>query len=271
MYRGHKLVQHGGGIDGFVTSTGFLPFDNIGIFVVNNAASSISSHISSYATDLLLDLDPIDRYAKMKADQKTAKESQEKDKKEERVEGTQPSHALKDYSGDYEHPAYGVIAITNSGDSLIGKYNSFDFTLAHFHYDIFSTKNNVNFNDQKISFLTNKKGDVDNILVALEPAVDDIIFAKKPSQALTGADYLKQFVGEYKIGEMMIKVELKGNNVLTVSPTGQPTLELEPYKEYEFNFKGISGYSTKFKIENGKSVEMILNQPNGVFTAKRIH
>ncbi len=105
MYRGHKLVQHGGGIDGFVTSTSFLPFDNIGVFVVNNAASSISSHVSSYAIDLLLGLDPIDRYAKMKEDRKKAEEQKEKDKKDERIEGTQPSHPLKDYAGEYEHPA----------------------------------------------------------------------------------------------------------------------------------------------------------------------
>jgi len=59
MYRGHKLVQHGGGIDGFVTSTSFLPFDNIGVFVVNNAASSISSHVTSYDIDLLLGLVPL--------------------------------------------------------------------------------------------------------------------------------------------------------------------------------------------------------------------
>jgi hypothetical protein len=58
---------------------------------------------------------------------------------------------------------------------------------------------------------------------------------------------------------------------LTAIPAGQPAIELEPYKENEFNFKGISGYSTKFTVENGKIVEMILNQPNGVFTAKRVN
>lgn len=270
MYRGYKLVQHGGGIDGFVTSTSFLPFDNIGVFVVNNAASAISSHVTSYAIDLLLGLDPVDRYAKMKEDQKKAEESKEKDKKEERVEGTQPSHPLKDYAGEYEHPAYGIFSVTNSGDSLTGKYNSFNFTLEHFHYDVFQTKDNVNFDNEKISFLSNKKGDIDKLAISLEPAVDDIVFTKKPSKALSDADYLKKFVGEYQIGEMIIKVELKGNNVLTASPTGQPTLELEPYKENEFNFKGLSGYSTKFTIENGKAVEMIFYQPNGVFTAKRM-
>lgn len=51
----------------------------------------------------------------------------------------------------------------------------------------------------------------------------------------------------------------------------QPTNELEPYKENEFNFKGIFGYSIKFTVEYDKAIEMILNQPNGVFTAKRVN
>ncbi len=207
----------------------------------------------------------------MKENQKKAEEQKKEDKKDERIEGTQPSHSLKDYAGEYEHPAYGVFSITNSSDSLTGKYNSFNFTLEHFHYDIIQSKDDIVFSEQKISFLSNKKGDIDKLTISLEPAVDDIVFVKKPSKSLSDADYLKQFVGEYKIGQMTIKVELKGNNVLTASPTGQPTIELEPYKENEFNLKGISGYSTKFTIENGKAVEMIFNQPNGVFTAKRVN
>ena len=270
MYRGHKFVQHDGGIDGFVTSTTFLPFDNLGVFVVNNAASSISSYVTSYAVDLLLGFEPIDRYAKNKEDRKKA-EDQQKEQKDEPIKGTHPSHPLKDYAGEYEHPAYGVFALTNSGDSLAGQFNSFDFKLEHFHYDVFKTKDNEDYGSRKVSFLSNKKGDINKLSASLEPAVDDIVFTKKPSQALTGADYLKQFIGSYKIGEMIIKVELKGNNVLIAIPTGQPTIELEPYKENEFNFKGISGYSTKFTVEHGKAVEMILNQPNGVFTAKRVN
>ena len=51
---------------------------------------------------------------------------------------------------------------------------------------------------------------------------------------------------------------------------GKLTIELVPNKENEFDFKGLAGYSTKFVIKNGKAIEMILNQPNGVFTAKRM-
>ncbi len=182
MYRGYKWVQHSGGIDGFTTSTSFLPFDNIGIFVVNNAASSISSLAAMYAMDLLLDLEPVDRYAKMKTAREKAKE-QEKDKKEEeRVENTQPSHALTDYAGEYEHPAYGLVSITHDSDTLSGNFNTFEFGLEHYHYDVFETDGDLVFRELKITFATNSKGDIDRLLVQLEPTVDEIIFSRKTSE-----------------------------------------------------------------------------------------
>jgi len=182
MYRGHKIVQHSGGIDGFTTSTSFLPFDHIGIFVVNNAASSISGPIAMYATDLLLDLEPIDHYAKMKESQKKAKEQESEKKEEERVEGTQPSHPLSAYSGQYEHPAYGVVTIEYKDDSLTGKFNSFEFPLEHFHYDVFQSKNEIAFRKMKLSFTSNLKGDIDKLAILLEPAVKKIVFTKKTQE-----------------------------------------------------------------------------------------
>ena len=269
MYRGHKWVQHGGGIDGFTTSTSFLPFDEMGIFVVNNAASPISSMAAMYAMDLLLNLEPVDRYAKMKESREKAKEEEKEKKKEEPVKGTQPSHTLADYAGVYEHPAYGLMTIAYDGDSLSGKFNTFNFSFEHYHYDVFKTRGEVAFREMKISFASNTKGDIDKLMVQLEPMVDDIVFSRKPSEKLSEKAYLEKFIGEYKIEEMVIKVTFKGD-VLVAMPTGQPTMELDPYKENEFNFKGLQGYSVTFNLENGKAIEMVLHQPNGIFTAKRV-
>ena len=35
-YRGHKWVQHGGGIDGFISQMAWLPNDSIGVVVLSN-------------------------------------------------------------------------------------------------------------------------------------------------------------------------------------------------------------------------------------------
>ncbi|MEP7269314.1 MAG: serine hydrolase domain-containing protein, partial [Saprospiraceae bacterium] len=54
-YRGHYRVEHGGGIDGFITTTGFFPNDSIGIFVCS-ADGNISSPIRNWIADRMLNL-----------------------------------------------------------------------------------------------------------------------------------------------------------------------------------------------------------------------
>lgn len=180
MYRGHKLVEHGGSIDGFYTSVSFMPFDSVGVFAVDNGNSSITVYASMYAFDLLLGLEPIDGYARMKEDQEKTRKAEEKKKKEEHIEGTKPSHQLNEYTGQYEHPAYGIVVIELEGDSLSGKFNSFDFILKHWHYDVF--KCNFRNSDYKILFFSNENGDIDKLAIQLEPAVNDIVFSKKTSK-----------------------------------------------------------------------------------------
>jgi CubicO group peptidase (beta-lactamase class C family) len=54
-YRGHYRVEHGGGIDGFITTTGFFPSDSIGIFVSSNQGG-VSSSIRNFIADRMLKL-----------------------------------------------------------------------------------------------------------------------------------------------------------------------------------------------------------------------
>ncbi len=177
MYRGHKHVRHGGGIDGFITSTNFLPFDDVGVFVVNNAASGISHQIALYVIDVMLGLEPVDRYAEWKENRAKAAEK-ESQKTDDRIEGTTPSHPLTDYEGVYEHPAYGKVMITANEKDLSGSFNSFNFVLNHYHYDVFQSTDDAEFENTKITFHTNIKGEIDRLSSPIEPMVDPIIFTK---------------------------------------------------------------------------------------------
>lgn len=57
-----------------------------------------------------------------------------------RIEGTEPSHALEDYAGIYEHPGYGELKIELKDGALQALYNSFVMPLRHYHYDTFEMK-----------------------------------------------------------------------------------------------------------------------------------
>lgn len=51
---------------------------------------------------------------------------------------------------------------------------------------------------------------------------------------------------------------------------GQPQYELVPTKGLSFDIKGLAGFSRGFqKDASGKIAEIVFNQPNGVFRAKR--
>jgi len=278
-YRGHRFVHHGGAIDGFYFLNGFLPNDNDGAVILTNLAGTPFLQIAmGYVLDIVLELDPVweklnqEKWKETQENRKKAKEEETK-KEENRVKDTQPSHALEDYAGEYEHPAYGIIPIKFVNDELTGKFNSNNFKLKHWHYDIFK---GVDAEDTEaggdgimITFITSTKGDVDKLTVPLEPAVSPIVFKRKASQEMMDPKYLSQFPGDYEIMGVTATVSLQGD-ILFVDVPSQPRYELVPYKDKEFTFKGIEGYSVKFVLENGKATEIIVTQQGTVLRGKRI-
>ena len=273
-YRGHRMAEHGGNIDGFSSLVTLLPQENIGIVVLSNMNGSPVPYILTYnVIDRLLALEEIPWNERFKKEHDEFKEAEArgKDKSEtDRVSGTSPSHALEAYSGDFEHPGYGTISVQQNGDQLKAVYNSMELPLKHYHYDTFEAnveRFDVNI---KMSFSTNIKGDVDTLSAPMEPAVKDIVFKRVPNKQMTDRSFLEQFTGLYEVMGMTMTVALKGENALTVSIPGQPTLELVPYKDTEFHVKGLSGFSVEFKRdESGAITEALLVEPYGAFTAKK--
>src|ERR1700726_197198 len=54
-----------------------------------------------------------------------------------RRKDTHPAHELADYAGDYEHPAYGVMSITEQGGALHWSWRGMYATMVHRHYETF--------------------------------------------------------------------------------------------------------------------------------------
>jgi hypothetical protein len=275
QYRGHKRVAHGGNIDGFSALVSLLPQDNLGMVVLTNRNGNPLPNIASlYATDLLLQMPPVDWNARVKADVAKAQEAEKQKTADESVArklGTKPSHTLAEYAGEYEHPGYGIIAVKFDGKNLKARFNSFNMPMEHWHYDVFRAAVEED-PDEKftITFYTNDKGDLDRIEVPLEPTVKAIVFTRKPAAEMSDPKFLAQFAGEYDLAGQTVKVAIKGTNVLTVTVPGQPTYELEPYKETEFKLKGLTGYSLKFAMgKNQSAMTATFIQPNGNFTAAR--
>ena len=269
-YRGHKMVHHGGNIDGFSAMVSFLPQDNIGVVVLTNLnGTRLRDLLPYYVYDRLLSLEPVDWTARFKEDQKKQDAAEEEAKKKgytQRVAGTKPSHELKDYAGEFEHPGYGVFRVDLDGDKLKATFNRISSVLGHFHYDIFEAAEDPEnpFNKTKMTFDVGLKGDVDTLALALEPSVPAIVFKRRATQEMTQRRFLEPLTGEYQVGANVLKVTLQGDNKLVVSIQNQPPYELIPVKGTTFDLKGITGFSVEFKGN-----EIVLYQPNGTFTGKR--
>lgn len=270
-YRSHLRLEHSGGIDGFTALVSLLPRQKCGIVILANLTGApIHTTITNIVYDRLLSLEAItwqDRLGKLKAQMKTVEESKAKEDLQ-RLPNTQPAHPLKDYTGKFEHPAYGLLKIEEVGGKLQASFHGFISPLRHYHYDIFEAEDDV-LSKNKLCFLTNVKGEVDKVTSLFEPSVKELVFERVVEKKSLDKAALYKFTGDYEIAGSIIKISLRGDNLILAVP-GQPEYELVAIKEYEFNFKTLTGYSVVFQCdEAGKVTQVAFHQPNGVFAAKK--
>jgi len=184
-YRGRKLVQHGGGIDGFISQMSWLPRERIGIMVVTNMSGTnpVPNIVTRNVIDRLLGLAPIDwvaRTEKQLQDAKAKRLKQRADRAAERQPNTSPSHPLSAYGGTYEHPAYGRLSVQADGAALSLSFDGCNVPLKHFHYDVFEIDDPMDALplSGRVTFLMDSKGNIDRMAVPFEPSVKDIEFTR---------------------------------------------------------------------------------------------
>ncbi len=273
-YRGHVLLSHGGGIDGFTALVSLMPRDDMGLVILTNLGGSPTTQAVMYQVyDRLLDLDPVDwnaRFIKQRAEgeEEAAKAKEKED--EDRVPDTRTSLALEAYAGDYSHPGYGVLKITHTGDVLEMSYNDIAYQLQHYHFDVFEMENELMGMTQKLSFALDLKGNVASISVPIESAVDPIVFERMPEGKMRERAFLEQFTGDYLMDQVTFTFHIKGGDTLYVLVPGQPEYELVPYKGTQFTLEGVPGVTIEFiRDEAGTVTEAKVTQPEGVFTARK--
>lgn len=279
-YRGHYRVEHGGGIDGFITSTCFFPSDSLGIFVVSNQGAPTSA-IRNFIADRMLNLtarnwSQMQLTQRLKADSLVG--SAPNNDSLNQIKGTMPSHALVDYSGSYDNKGYGVVKVFIENDTTWIDYNEAGKRtksyLEHYHYDVFRTlsteEKSNNKNAPKINFNSDDRGMINSFAVQLEPSVEKIVFEKLPPDIEITEDELQKYVGDYDLTGVTVKVYIRGDGVLMVLVPGQPDYELIAAQEHEFRLKVAEGYSVKFEVDDQELVQSLsFVQPNGVFKAVR--
>lgn len=141
-YRGHKLVMHGGTIDGFRACVMLVPKSKVGVAVLVNLAGSQMPEATCYnIVDLLLGLPKKDwnSYISEEANKfEVAQANAMLARSDKRHANTAPSRDLAAYSGVYEDAAYGQAQVLLDGAKLAIQWSSFKSRLDHFHYETFT-------------------------------------------------------------------------------------------------------------------------------------
>jgi CubicO group peptidase (beta-lactamase class C family) len=273
-YRGEKVVQHGGGIDGFISAMSWMPRRKIGVMVLTNLSGTnpVPTIVVRAAYDRALGLEPVDWIARVKERQEEQERRAEEAESEEsdRVEGTSPSHPLGAYTGTFEHPGYGKLGVELAEGALQWTFHNVTGKLEHYHYDVFQiAEEPLNpLGGTKVMFRYDKRGTIDRVEVPLEANVDDIVFVRAADERLQNPTYLGQFVGEYDLAGTTATVELRGD-VLTLIVPGQPPYGLVPISEMHFDLEGLSGFSMEFRKTGDSVTELVAHQPNRTLVAKK--
>jgi len=179
-YRGRRRLTHSGCVDGFNASVSFMPTASIGIVVLTNMTGSpLVRSIPYNVFDRLLGLEPIDWNARFRKEERDKKAAAGKRSTDRRRRGTRPSHPLREYVGEYEHPGYGKLTVTLARRKLWAVHNGFTRPLEHVHYDQFEmVSRGVWPWRKKVTFNTGPKGQISSLSAALQEGVSDIVFKR---------------------------------------------------------------------------------------------
>jgi CubicO group peptidase (beta-lactamase class C family) len=145
-HAGHRIVHHGGNIDGNSALVAFIPEEKLGLVILTNMNStSLPSAVAHHVFDALLGI-PVERdwserilEARRRLDAQA--EVQRRQLDSAHVKGTSPSLALDAYAGTYSDSLYGDATVALEGGKLVLSYQSaYTGDLTHWHYDTFQVK-----------------------------------------------------------------------------------------------------------------------------------
>jgi hypothetical protein len=270
-YRGRLVTFHGGDLPGFHSQISFMPNDHIGVIVmvIGDHSAPLYDIVSYnvYERLLSLDLTPWSqrRLAIRLARKKAATEARAK-AGADRIPNTKPSHALNDYSGDYENPAYGTLHVGLQDNQLQFGLHEFHFPLSHFHYDRFDTPEDEQYGKFSVNFRTNPQGDIDSLLISLDEA--EVVFTRKPETI--DPKVLKQLAGEYLApGNVKFQVAYQPGAGLALLFAGGAPTRLIPINGLRFKTPQFSDDIYEFVMENGQVTALKERDPSGELTYPR--
>jgi hypothetical protein len=145
-YRGHDVVWHSGGIDGFRSLLGFLPDDDVGLVVLTNADQSLlPMAVFQTLVDAFLGHGVSGKWSENFRRMALADAEAAKKRRTElanaRLKNTQPALPLDRYTGTFaDNGAFGAARVHIEDGKLVIDAGRMQYDLSHWHHDQFQAR-----------------------------------------------------------------------------------------------------------------------------------
>jgi CubicO group peptidase (beta-lactamase class C family) len=279
-YRGRKVVEHGGNIDGMSALVAMMPEEKLGLVILTNMNGTVlPSALKNKVFDLFLNAPARDWSAELRKSFRQLEQQAEtvsKKMEEGRVKNTRPSLELSKYVGAYAHEMYGDAKVAQENGKLVFRYGAFVGDLEHWHYDTFMAHMRERHNGKAlIKFDLNAEGKVGQVQLVI-PAAGEVAFKRAPdkpedvaSVAMTEAE-MSRYAGRYemKAPPLEVNVEVVGGKLKGTIP-GQPVATLVPVGPNRFRVvvEGAPGeIFAQFEMDGAKAKSMTIEQAGMKFT-----
>jgi CubicO group peptidase (beta-lactamase class C family) len=141
-YRGKRMLNHTGGLPGYLSWVSMLPEEKLGIVVLTNQESSDAfCSVAFRLLDHFLGVDPVDwvsEYENLRRSQQVSNQAASPELK--RNKDSRPSLPLDGYARTYRDKWYGDITIRKEDNKLVMRFSAtpgFVGDLEHWNYDTF--------------------------------------------------------------------------------------------------------------------------------------
>lgn len=144
-YRGRKVSQHGGNIDGFSALVALMPEEKLGMVVLTNMGGTALRDLLPYRIyDMFIDGREKDwsaAFLELRKQALARADSARARTEAARVKNTKTSLALDRYAGTYSDTMYGEVRVRVEGKALVVDAGpAFIGDLEHWHFDTFRAR-----------------------------------------------------------------------------------------------------------------------------------
>ena len=252
--KGRKVIQHGGGIEGFNTALAYYPDDKLIVAALANLNGSAPEEIAANLAALA--------------------HGEQVRLSSERKEVHLAPEVLSRYVGTYQFPNNGpkMLVIVN-GDQLFTKLGMQEAIPVYPESETMFFPKVV---DAEVEFVKSARGEVTDLILHQNgrdqkaPRTSAKVEMPPERKAITlPATTLRPYVGSYELAPGVdVDMTLEGDQLMT-QITGQPKFPLFPETETRFFLKVVDAEVDFVKDASGKVTHIVLHQNGQDHTATR--